>query len=806
MYNEVKSFDELKTLVLTDKRSTGLDIYVRNRYPIRFVLFDNFRDCSAFIDFVQEEMGAMVQSVDKWIDPEYPDIMITYTELAERIKQHIKKMEGADCIIAPFSELARFYDNIEKKTFDALLKTIKAIESSAVAAERFQRVYIPIVGLEGKMELFKKDSQSIIWRLVEEDKSLSYRLILTDRKTFGVKGLEKHFTVVGNIHEWLNIWKDADKQVTPNIISTSHAIFANALYAQPDNAFSFVNCNNTFDFLTKGLQLEFGGMTKALGDDDNWDSLANDIDISNGFSFSVYVRNYFSTSDIDNYQLFIKQWLEHPGKYERWLLSRYYQLQQDGECFICRMLTKTTALTGNELIENIALEMSEIEQDINARRYCLIEAAKHNVVLRDGVESTIVKRLEAIAKKYNAASTLRYFTGISSKEKELAIIWLGKGLISKEQVKPFFPDLYNYVASPLGISANVPEWLTRYMDSYKKAKLMNAYTEEIQAQINELNGSDVKFDTWYQGFSTTRTLLQGRSDIEVFYWIDGLGVEWISLIKEIIREKNSHGIFLNDIKIARALLPTTTHVNREDLQKLLPPCEKLLKVGDLDKIAHDPNNMPPSTIINEIKLVRETIEEIVMKYNGKKVAIISDHGLTYLSQLCDGLGLSGVTPDHHGRLATKNSGSWSADAHYFRLDDGKTACALQHQSLCNKVPKGQGAHGGCTPEEVLVPIFIISNDVTDSKWSAELLTLDITGANPIVEFRIKNAPSTEVPVVEYNGIQYKLNQIGQETYQSESLCLVETCDVVSLIIGQVIRHYKVNITTGAKEADLFGDF
>ena len=92
MYKEVKNFEELKSLVLEDKESIGLGVDMRNRYPIRFVLFDNFRDCSLFVDFVQEEISATVQSVDKWIDPNYPDLMITHTELAQRIKDHIKKM------------------------------------------------------------------------------------------------------------------------------------------------------------------------------------------------------------------------------------------------------------------------------------------------------------------------------------------------------------------------------------------------------------------------------------------------------------------------------------------------------------------------------------------------------------------------------------------------------------------------------------------------------------------------------------------------------------------------------------------
>lgn len=805
MYNEYKSFEELRSIVLNDKESTGMDVSTRNRYPIRFVLFDNFRDCSQFVDFVQSEIGAMVYSVDKWIDADYPDLMITHTELAMRIKEHIKQMNGQDCVIAPFSELARFYDNETKKTFDALLKTIKAIEANAIAAEHHQRVYVPIVGLEGKMETFSKDSQSTIWRLRTEEKDLTYRLILTDKKTYGVKGLDEHYTIVSTMQEWLNVWKDANKQVTPNIICTSHCIFANAIFAQPDNAFTFVTCNDAYEFLTKGLQLQFGNMELQKSDGENWNTLAECIDVAHGFSFSKFVTDYFSVVSIDSHETFIKLWFENPGQFERWLLSRYYQMHKDGQGYVCRILSKTTMLTGHDFVEQMALDMSELMSEMQVRKYCLMEAAKRGVVMREGVQSTLVMRLNGIAQKYNPSSALKYVTGVSSKEEELVVSWLSKELISIGQIQHLFPDLYHYLAEPLGVSVNVPSWVENYMKEYKKAKLSNTYTKEIELYIKALNTSEVTFDSWYQEFCSTRTLLTGRGDIEVFYWIDGLGVEWIPLIKDIIREKNSSGIYLNEIKIARALLPTKTQENSEDLKKLLNG-HTLPKVGDLDALAHTPTNVWPSTIIKEVELVREIIDDILAKYNGKKIAIISDHGITYMSQLCEGLGLAGVESDHHGRVAIKNKGTWTADSNYFRLDDGKTVCALGHNSLCNKVPKGQGVHGGCTPEEVLVPIFVISSYLSGTEWTADLLTLELTGANPTVRFRIKNVPSVEIPVVEYNGERYALHQIENEVYESEPLAVEEHTDTISLVIGNVIRHFKISVSTGAQEEDLFGGF
>lgn len=803
MYEELTNFEALKKLVRDDKECWGVNATTLNRYPLRFVLFDDFKQCSEFVDFVQHEVGAVVQSVDKWMDHSYPDIMLTYTQLAAHIKDYVRESKGADCVIAPFSELARFYDNEKNKTFEALLKTIKGIEALPVALDRHQRVYIPIVGLEGKMEPFSKDSQSIIWRLKTPEQHFTYRLILTDGETYNVQGLENKFTMVNNIFEWLSIWKDTERQTNQNIICTSKSVYANVRYARPDNAFSFVICNNAYEFLTKGLRLKFGGIEFKEEEEKYWVELASHIDISNDFDFTAYVSKYFNVSVLSDYKTFIRLWLSNNGVYERWLLAHYYRSHIPVGDYIRKILLETKSLTGNNFIEQMAMNFTSASEEIRIRKYCLMEAAKKHITMRNEVQSTVTNRLESIAHKYNAASALKYFTGISEREKELAITWLGKGLITKENIQNIYPDLFSYLSEPIGVSLNGSGWLAAYFDAYKKAKISNTYTEEIKTQIGKVNANEIAFDSWYQDFSTTRTLMMNRHDIDIYYWIDGLGIDWIPLIRKIINERNSNGIYLNEVKVARAILPTKTSVNKPDLQKLLPDGNVLQKSGDIDALAHQSSNLWPNIIVEEIQKVREIIEEILDKYNGKKIAIISDHGLTYLSQLCKGLGLSCVESNHHGRIAKRTSGTWTKDDNYMVLDDGITACALNHKSLCDKVPKGQGIHGGCTPEEVLVPIFIISNREIAIDWSAELLTTEISGANPQLRYEIKNVKATDVPYVLYDGRQYKLHRIESDVFESEPLLINPAEKVVAITIGNRSIENEIEISAGAVEDDPF---
>lgn len=804
MYKEpFKDIEALKQCVEEDKQAKGVGAATLDRYPIRFVLFDNFRDCYDFVEYLQSERNVHVESVDRWIDTNYPDLIITQVELKDRLEEHIKEMSPHDCVIAPFSELARFYDNDTVKSFDTLIKTIKAIQATKEGVEKHQRIYIPLVGLEGKMETFKYDTQINIWRLISADKDLTYKLILTDQNDFGVKGLEKNYTIVNDIREWLNIWKDSTKQVSPQIICKSRSIFTNSVFAQPDNAFSYETCHNAYEFLTHGLGLDFGGIQPLMSDGNNWEILADEIDVSTGFSFPKFVKQHFGIDDVENYKDFIRLWFSHPSIFDRWLLARYYDNKENGQGYLCRILRTTTNYGTNELIEALAADITEELTEMDIRQYCLKYAAQQNVILTEAAESLVAKILQDLPEKMGYASALRYFTGITRKEKEIALQWLGNEKIRDEDLEHFFPDLYCYAKEGIGISAGVPDWVNDYIEKYKRAKLANSYNEEISSCIQQLNETESKFDLWYNSFSTVYTLLKDRGDIEVFYWVDGLGIDWIPLVKQIVSEHKDKQIYLNEVKIARAKLPTKTDINKIELQRLLPEGQILEKSGDLDAQAHRTDNISPFTVIKEIEIVRKSIENILQLYIGKKIAIISDHGLTYLSQLVNGKNLSGVESDHHGRVAIREKKSEDADNSYFRLEDGKTLCALKHESLCSKVPANQGAHGGCTPEEVLVPIFIISSAPAPTNWSAQLKTYEISGSLPRAQFEIKNLPSTENPNVNYNGRTYQLHHLSDDIYETEDLILDINCQEITLCVGAIEQVMKIKVSTGVQEDDLF---
>ena len=794
----LKSFvniEELFAAIATDKTHDGVNSGTANRFPVRFVLFDNFKDSYDFISRMSD-MDIKIQSVDQWMNPQYDDMFISRIELANHIANHIEDLDGRDCVIAPFSELARFYDNIEFKEFDALITTLKAIQSSNKAYTKHQRVYIVVVGQYGKVSNFENDAQMFAWYLKSDDRQLNYRLVLSNGTDYGVEKLCEKYTVVHSIKEWLDLWRNGTN-VTNTIISTSPAIYAYEQNALPDNAFNFDKCENVYKFLTLGLGLSFGNVQYKASDEAFWRKLAAKIDVTR-FSFDQFINEYFQLFELKDYKGFIKAWHNTEDNFDKWLLVTYYLSEFDDD-YLSAVLKYCQAYHDRELFEQILLSIFDFEnftvhiQD----RIDLFRLLKYNGAPSMDAQERLEARLHKLAADVGyktAASVLTSYTDI---EKKIAIQWLGEGLISVCDIRDAFPDFYCYLQN-CGLPIDSQSWIEGYIEKYKEAKFANRYDQDLEDIIRIHSGNELDFNQWYQDFKTVRTILADRSDIDVFYWIDGLGIDWIPVICSIIEREKGNGIYLNELIIGKALLPTTTFKNKADLEKLVP--DNLTKIGDLDNLAHKTNNKYPGYIIEEFDVVKRAIHTIIDSYAGKKIAIISDHGMTYLSQHCPGFNLVGFDSDHHGRLAKKKSGNIPPDDKYIVVEND-VVCSLGHSSLCGKVPVGQGAHGGATPEEVLVPIFIISNQELAQTWTAKLLTTELSAADPIVRFAIKGLKG-EVPYVIYNGKQYKLSTDNGSEYHSSHMDLTTDASDITLCVGTSKQKYQLNINFGVVEDDL----
>lgn len=809
MHKQFTSLDDLFEHIIEDKKWIGANAGQINRYPVRFVLFDNFADFYQFI--VNRPIGIYKHSIDTILDKNNPDEFLSYTELSQEIRAFTKKIPANDFIIYPFSEMARFYDNYDHNEFDSLVTTIRGQQAPEDAQLNHIRLYIPIVGMQGKMDKFMKDNSTYVWEYKSEIDNGTYLLVITDGETYNVSGLEEKYTVVHSLYEWLKLWEKGEN-VRKTIICSSPNIFANAHFAQPDNAFAYLECRNAYQFLTKGLNLDFGVTTEPSEEEmPFWEELAKHIDITN-FNFDEFVRERLDTFTLKSGVNFIKSWFDCESDFDRWLLTLYFKKISNGHDYIYRAVSQCASLSMSELFSNIAtLIFDEVNKEsyLHDRRQAMIMAAEKGIKITDLAANKLIAKLSAIATSPESGGyylAVKLLTPLTDVELQLCIEWVSQGKVHRDEIKDIFPQLYYYL-EPLSLNSldNSTQWIANYFDAYRRSKLANSIDNNVSEILAEKNANTASFRSWFDNFKTVKTVLYNRKDIDILYWIDGLGVDWIPFIRNIISKYSKDNIYLNEIYIATAELPTTTSVNKCKLQSLLPEGHQLPKIGDVDSFAHSSKSYP-QYIIEEMEIVEEAVCKVLDQFNGKKIAFVSDHGITYLSQLVEGMKIGGIKTDHEGRLATYSSPIVD-DNKYIKLDVGQTVCSLTHHSLVDKVNKGHGAHGGCTPEEVLVPIIIVSSQQNATTYSVSIVNDEIDATMPIINFIIKGLSSIDIPTLVYNDVTYHLTNKGDNTYESERLNLVDTATKATVYInGTPVNTFSIKVSTGATEDDLFEGF
>lgn len=796
--------EDLYQEIETDKNWTGAESSLRNRYPIRFVLFENFGDFGEFVQVCQDH-DVYVQSIEKWMKEGQDDKLITYSQLAALFESYIKSLPANDFVIAPFSEITRFYDNMRYAEFDSLLKTIRLIQSPEEAQSGHQRIYVPIIGMQSKVSKFKDDPNIHIWEYHSGTEYDNYHLILTNGTTYGVKGLEERYTLCEDLRHWIALWKNVGAKIKPQIICTSKCIFANSDNAQPDNAFKYTVCNNAFEFLTEGLGINLGKLSLREEDMPYWEELASCIDVTD-FDFDVFVNQRFNTLNLNDENAFVQTWFEYKDTFSRWLLKTYFVWKSGERSYLIRVLENVTSLSTSDLFSQIATHIFDEpldEASIGQRLSLLKEAKRQHVQIKSLAEQKVKAKLSAMAAdpERGPLFAMKYMSPLTLSEQCLMVEWVGQGKVEKNDIKNLFPELYAYLLPSSIKTGKGNGWTNEYFQEYCLSKVGNQETGSLAKKLKELNGSQVSFETWRDGFKTVKTLMHNRQDIDIYYWIDGLGVDWIPFMTQVIDKHKADGVFLNEIYVAASELPTVTSVNKTKLDELANG--KLEKIGDVDKFAHTQKTYP-AYLVKEFRIVEDAISKVLSLYNGKKIAFVSDHGISYMAQFGAGLNLAGVETDHAGRCGHWLKGSAQTDNNYIVLDDGQTLCSLNNNSLSAKTPMGQGAHGGATPEEVLVPIIIVSNQKNANAYSAKLQSSEIVASSPVVRYTIKGLSSIDTPFVTYNDVDYALHNIGGDVYESERLNLVNTSTRIILHIGDFKQTDNLSINTGAQENDLFG--
>ena len=772
-----ETFEELTREIEAD--STTHDMLAQ-RYTTRFIMLNNFNEFKRLAKFMVDKGVAMLD-LETLIDEGEDDVWITKDMLKTAIKECKKST-----FVTPFSEVARFFNDDDFRGFFNEVMLLEDIHNPN------KRIYIPLIGLQNRFSDFLNHFARIresapVWRF--DASAQSVEVFFTKYKNFRLPNGTVQCQL-NSLKEWLMFWKKQAPQ--ERIVCSSLPIAAKYKYSKPDNIFNFHQIANAYDFMTQFLDLRFP-FGYEEGESKFWEELLSNLEKSklNNFSFEDFVRTLFNKVKFTAADV-IKVWGEKSNTaFHRWLLRKYVQYTSFSEDYpyIKLCLDSISNFTDEyQLAYMIATRI--LYNDSPANQKSLFAAERKTIISENQsyFESTITETdqnwmYDSIRELYQQQCDLVFAvelcTGVFDFEKKLLIGW---SVLNPENAKlsaaiaDCYPDYAAY------ISTNIPShikaenmWFVDYIKAYKQAKVEDKYSGEIVDFIRTKNKSADSFYQWYFGFENTHALLSQLKSDEVttpdyVFWIDGLGSEFMSYILHLIELDNSDMEVVRS-EFTRSYLPSSTHHNRfEDCKKF----------GTLDELGHDSHGYKHlDTLIEEIKVVKNIVQEILaVGRRGKcTIAIVSDHGLSCLSRKVPSKKYDGKF-EHEGRYI-KTTSDASSDSDYLVCENEEEKqnykVALTHSSL-SKVPTHQ-VHGGCTPEEVIVPFLLLSNkgEMGVSKYQVKQIGEDIMLSNPVVKITVIPQPSSVV--LTYEGKSYDMKRGGTDW----SVCLQNATEGKHLI-------------------------
>ena len=761
---KIKDFYSLESLIQEIHADAASKEIIAQRYPVRFIMLDNFDTFRELSNELTSD-GVDTFPLESILENNNEDdTWITTDELKEAICSCTRST-----MITPFSELARFYSDDE---FVGFFNEIILHEDLAHPGKR---IYIPLIGLKNRVEGFlgrfgRIAESAPIWRLSTGHQSV--HVYLSKYKGYQIPEQEEK-CVITNFREWLRFWKtNAPK---PKIVCMAQPIIAFYENSRPDNIFTFTQITNAYDFLTAFLDVHLP-FPYQEEETNYYDELLKRIEKTKpeDFSFEVFVRNLFNRVDISPQNL-INDWGDNSGTFERWLLKKYAESQDFYKehnpyllsCLAQPDIEKSTYRLYEEIAQHIFFYQDDNEQRKYADERTMLMQSAHELFRKHVSVNSQEYLRKCVIDVFQQQSDLKLAIELCTQtfefEKRLAMAWYvnyrNDGFYSFDRLSKQYPDLASYLSmfNVDGVKDDV-KWVLDYLSEYRQAKLKDEYTTRITNLITRYNKDAETFYHWYYRFTNSHERLASQN-FDRIYWVDGLGAEYIPLITNIIEKANSD-FHVVSCEITRANIPSSTSLNKFE-------GENVYKYGALDELGHDSHHyQKQDTLSAEIKLVKDILLEIMNnnKYQQSTIAIVSDHGLSALSRLCDSKKYSKET-EHEGRYLKVADGFKSDDsdfvAHVNETDRQTYMVALKHASLGTK-PTHE-VHGGCTPEEVLTPFIVISNIGKVVPYIIQIVTNPIPVSKPVIQLQIVPKPESCRLTVE--GKDYEMQNTTKDIWE-----------------------------------------
>ncbi len=737
------TFDALASEIVNDIESNDM---LAQRYAVRFIMLNNFDELKELAKLMVKfnvnflDLEELIEDDDEWITK-------------DMLRNALVGCK-ASTFVTPFSEIVRFYNDDDFRGFFNDIMLLEDVRNPK------KRIYVPLIGLQNRFTDFLNHFARIgesapVWRYDAEKQTVE--VYFTKFKNYEIPKTEIQCKL-SSLRDWLKFWKVQAPQ--ERIVCTSLPISAKFKYSKPDNIFNFIKVDNAYEFMTKFMDLTFPFPYEGT-DKSFWEEILRSLEKRNttSFSFASYVHDIFNKKILNASEV-LEEWVKDDTiPFMRWLLRNYvlYTKIGENESYLKMCMETISDMNDARQLPNyvatlILYDMPANKKTIyaNERRNLIRENANFfRTFVTDQEQQWLLERTKEIFQNSNNFSNvLELCTGVFDYEHILLMGWYAHNELNKtvrDTIKCIFPELAAYLKDVKPTSFAVGnQWCVDYFREYRKAKLQDLYTDGVSAFIKEKNATSKAFYQWYYSFEESHEVLAEVSHNSVLcpdkvYWIDGLGAEFLPYLLFLIEEKHSNMKIVRS-QITRATIPSSTSLNRYE-------GENVVKYGALDELGHDSHGYKYLYTLNEeFAVLKNIVDKIIDNSQKHKctIAIVSDHGLSCLSRKAPSKKYDGKF-EHEGRYI-KTTYEANTDCDYLvhkNENDGQLyKVALTHSSL-TKVPTHE-VHGGCTPEEILVPFVLLSNKNVSSNivYKVNLIESEIMLSSPVVKMSVIPEPAS----------------------------------------------------------------
>jgi len=793
MIKNFKSIEELYREIDSEKEDKSPST---RRYPIRLIFLNSFNSLNKITDYFSEQAVSILQ-LNKLLP--HNDGWLTSDDIINTVK-----LLGNDTVIVPFSEILRFKNIAE---FNTILTSLFEIENSDT--DYSKRIYIPLVGMMERFErdfwktFHRRDNWVPIWYLEESfNKKIKIYQILFEAD------LSCDFKIINNTLGWLDLWKQNDLDIVICKSGTLRYLYKDFL---PDMMFFPEEISTPEDYLEKIIGLKIPIEYKT-SDSPFWESLINEIGRKNdnplSLTFENLIHQHFNVNDFGatSKSDLLMYWFQRRDKYSRWLLKQWFINQDDlKDSYLFNIMSDLKLYSDDEFIEKIWLKIFTVSipvpKDILSERKSYL-----NIIHKDykipfhQIEGKLRDNLNQLSANSVEIQT-SYLTNITFAERKYLIESFKNSTETdrskyREAIRTIYPELFHYLGWDITLNSEVSDnRIKEYFQEYNFSKVLDQKSDKLANILDEINKNAESFYKWYYE-------IENYPEFKDSYivWIDGLGAEWLPLAEYLIdsygRERNK---IVKESYIRKVNLPSITECNYFD---------NATRISELDEYIHNENPYKyPDDLINQIELIENIVRKEIVETHHDKIIVVSDHGFTFLAQKKFGnhKKYDFSESNHEGRcMWTEENYQNDSEFILHKIDSGKckekkALIALKHTSLYN-TPYRE-VHGGATPEEVLVPCFVISKIDDSIIYEIKLLTKELSTKNPIIDILIKPQPST-LPILIFKGSSIKLKH-KDEKWRASLKGFKPGNYQFKLNVQEQKFDMKVSIKGGMKEKELF---